>query len=196
MRLGIYGGTFDPVHNAHLAVAKGVYKQLSLDEVIFIPAGQPWFKEPVSSAEHRLEMVRLAIFGEPQFSISTIEIERAGPTYSIDTLNKLQTRRAPDALFFIMGWDSFSELPEWKQSRELVSLCRLIVFNRPGVEKPDLRQLEKEIPGISQRVSLLEMPPVDISSTEIRKRVKQGLSIQGMVPPKVKRYIRQHKLYY
>ena len=198
MNIGVLGGTFDPVHNGHLIVAEQVRAQLELAEVLFVPAGQPWLKgdSPILSAEHRLQMVRLAIADEPCFKTSTMEIDRPGPSYTVDTIAELQAQLgAGDELFFIFGWDSLAQLPQWREPSRLIEMCRLVAVPRPGYPLPDLNSLEALIPGLSQRVIVRHKPKVDISATEIRDRVARGLSIRHLVPEAVDKYIRQHRLY-
>lgn len=198
MNIGVLGGTFDPIHNGHILIAEEVRAQLSLSVIIFIPAGQPWLKLdiPVSSAEHRVHMVRLALAGRPYFTLSTMEIERAGPTYTVETITELKSHlNDGDELFFILGWDSLSELPQWKEPGRLAEMCRLVAVPRPGYSCPDVKSLEAAIPGISKRVMFMEKPEIDISATEIRGRLARGLSIRHLVPEPVNRYIKRHRLY-
>lgn len=198
MNIGVIGGTFDPIHNGHLAVAKEVRVRLNLAEILFVPAGQPWLRidRPISPAEHRVAMVRLAITGEPYLKLSTMEIERPGPTYTVDTMVELQAQFGSGAdLFFILGWDSLVQLPEWKEPSRLITLCRLVAVPRPGCAKPDLKELESLIPGLARRVVLMDKPEMDISASDIRERVARGLSIRHLVPESVERYIKQHGLY-
>ena len=198
MNIGVLGGTFDPIHVGHLVLAEEVRASLNLTEILFVPAGQPWLKvdRPVSPAEHRVEMVRLAIADEPCFKLSTMEIERAGSTYTVDTIADLKARfETGDELFFILGWDNLAELPRWKQPSRLITMCHLVAVPRPGYPFPDLNALEASIPGLSQGVTLMDRPKVDISASEIRGRVAQGLSIRHLVPEPVDEYIRRHKLY-
>ncbi len=198
MNIGVLGGTFDPIHVGHLILAEEVRARLNLAEILFVPAGQPWLKvdSPISRAEHRAEMVRLAIADKPYFKLSTIEIERAGPTYTVDTIAELKVQLGVgDELFFILGWDNLAELPRWRQPSRLISMCHLVAVPRPDYPLPDLKALEAIIPGLSQRVTLMDKPEVDISATEIRNRVARGLSICHLVPEPVDEYIRQHKLY-
>ena len=198
MNIGILGGTFDPIQLAHLAVAEEARAWLDLAEIIFVPAGQPWLKanSPISTAEHRIQMVRLAIADKPYFKLSTVEIDRAGPSYSVDTVAELQGQLgAGDELFFILGWDSLAELPLWREPSRLIQMCRLVAVPRPGYSAPDLKKLEADILGLSQRVILMDKPEIDISATDIRNRVAHGLSISHLVPEPVERYIKQHRLY-
>ena len=198
MNIGVLGGTFDPDHIGHLKVAEEVTARLNLSEVIFTPAGQPWLKADnlISAAEHRLEMVRLALNGKDNFKLSTMEIDRAGPTYTVDTMAELKSQLgADDELFFILGWDNLAQLPQWHEPSRLIKLCRLAAVPRVDYPPPDLAPLEGAIPGLSDRVILLDAPRVDINASEIRQRVRQGLSIHNLVPEAVAGYIREHRLY-
>jgi nicotinate-nucleotide adenylyltransferase len=198
MNIGVMGGTFDPIHNGHLAMAQETRTRLKLAWVVFVPAGQPWMKSerPLSPAVHRLEMVRLAIAPYPYFKLSRIEIDRAGLTYTIDTITELRAElTAEDELFFILGWDSLAQLPHWRDMPHLIKLCRLVAIPRSGYSLPDLKALEARIPGLSARLLLLDRPVIDISATDIRKRVAQGLPIDHLVPEAVAEYIRKHRLY-
>ncbi len=198
MNVGVLGGTFDPIHNGHLMVAEEAKSQLKLTEVLFIPAGRPWLKEdsPVSPVEHRVQMVRLAIAASPHFKLSTIEIDRGGPSYTVDTIAELQTQLGfGDELFFIIGQDSVSQLPYWREPSRLIQLCRLVAVPRPGYALPNLSILDTLVPGLSKRLIVLDRPEVDISATEIRRRVAQGLPIDGLVPEAVEEYIKKHRLY-
>ena len=198
MKVGILGGTFNPVHNGHIVVAEETLAHLGLEEVIFVPAGQPWMKDdsPVLEAEHRVQMIRLAIASYPRFKLSTIEIERAGPSYTVDTMIELQAQPGDGReLFFILGWDSLEQLPQWQQVDRLIQLCHLVAVPRPGYSAPDLPALEAAVPGLSKRLLLLDRPEIDISASEIRSRVAGGLSIDHMVPPSVEKYIRANNLY-
>jgi len=197
MNIGVFGGTFDPIHIGHLIVAEKVRTEIGLSEVFFAPAGQPWLKasRPISAALHRLEMIRLAILTNPYFKISTIEVDRPGPSYTVDTMTILQQQLGAEAkLFFILGSDALAELPQWKEPSRLIQMCHLVAFTRPGTALP-LKSLEAVIPGISRRVIFVDIPQVDISATQIRQRVAQGASIRYLVPEAVERYILEHKLY-
>jgi len=198
MDIGVLGGTLDPIHNGHLVVAEEVRAQLKLSEVLFAPAGQPWLKpdSPIAAAEYRVQMVRLALAGKPYFKLSTLEIERGGPSYTVDTIAELQAQLGiGDELFFILGWENLVELPQWKEPARLVKMCRLVAVPRPGYPVPDLKALEAAIPGFSQQVIVLDKPEIDISASAIRSRVARGLSIRHLVPEAVDRYIHQHGLY-
>ena len=198
MKTGILGGTFDPVHTGHIMVADVAKEELGLADVVFVPAGEPWFKAGASvlPAEHRLNMVRLAIAGKSYLKASTMEIERKGPTYSVDTMAEMRREiEDNDELFFIIGWDNLMELPRWHQPERLISLCRLVAVPRVGFPVPDLASIEASIPGISQRVIMLDKPQIDISASVIRQRVRQGRSISHLVPEAVEKYIKEHGLY-
>jgi nicotinate-nucleotide adenylyltransferase len=198
MKIGVIGGTFDPVHNGHLLIAEETRARLNLAEVLLVPAGLPWLKanSPVAAAEHRLEMVRLAIADKPYFKVSTVDIDRHGPTHTVDTIAELQSQLGAETeLVFILGWDSLAELPQWWEPARLIEMCYLIAVPRPGYSRPKLKTMNAAIPGISQRIMLLDEPEIDISATVIRERVARGLSIRHLVPEPVNRYIKQHKLY-
>jgi nicotinate-nucleotide adenylyltransferase len=198
VNIGVMGGTFDPIHIGHLVVAEEVRTRLDLTEVLFVPAGQPWLRlsGPVLVAEHRVQMVRLALTDKPYFRLSTMEVERAGTSYTVDTLAELQGRLgAGDELFFILGWDNLVQLPQWKESFRIIRMCHLVAVPRPGYSAPDLGKLEADIPGLSRKVVLMDSPEIDVSASEIRSRVARGLSIRCLVPEAVAEYIRQHKLY-
>ena len=197
-KIGVLGGTFDPVHNGHIIVAEETRARLDLAEVLFVPAGQPWLKEDslISAAEYRVQMVRLAIADKPYFKLSAMEIERTGPSYTVDTITELQAQLgAGDELFFILGWDSLVQFAQWREPSRLIKVCRLVAVSRPGYSLPDLNSLEAVIPGLSRRLIILDKPAVDIDATDIRNRIAQGLSISHLVPEVVDEYIRQHKLY-
>jgi len=198
MNIGVLGGTFDPIHNGHLMMASEARAQLELTEVLFIPAGRPWLKadQQITSAGQRVEMVRLAIAGHPYYKVSTMEVERLGPTYTADTLVELKGKiESGDELFFLVGWDDLEQLPRWREPAQLIYNCFIAAVPRPGYPSPDLKALEERIPGISQRVVLMDKPEIDISASEIRDRVAKGLSIHKLVPEAVEQYIKQQGLY-
>jgi nicotinate-nucleotide adenylyltransferase len=200
MNIGVLGGTFDPIHMGHLIIAEEVRARLDLAEVLFVPAGQPWLKlnnaNAISLPEHRVEMVRLALADEPAFKLSTMEIERPGPTYTVDTMVELSHQiGADDKLFFILGWDNLNQLPRWHQPSRLVKLCRLVPLRRVGFASPDLDALEAAVPGLAKSLVMLDTPQIEISASEIRARVARGLSIHKLVPEAVERYIIEHGLY-
>jgi nicotinate-nucleotide adenylyltransferase len=196
LNIGVLGGTFDPIHIGHLIVAEEARIKLGLAKVLFVPAGQPWLKQDrdITPAVHRVEMVRRAIAENPYFKLSTLEVDRPGPSYTVDTLGLLQDQLSSEAsLFFILGRDTLAELPLWKEPRKVIQLCRLVVPPRLGSR--DLRHLEEAIPGLLERVIQLDMPVIGISSSEIRQRIARGLSIRYLVPPGVERYITEQGIY-
>jgi nicotinate-nucleotide adenylyltransferase len=198
MRVGVLGGTFDPVHIGHLLLAEEGRGTLGLERVLFVPAGEPWRKagRELSSAEHRLAMVRLAVEDARGFEVSTVEIERRGPTYTADTLEALrQEMSSSGEAFFIMGQDALADLPHWRDPERIIAVASLAVASRVGWEDAQAAALEERVPGISERLVWLDMPHVAISSTAVRDRVRQGLSIRYWVPAPVEDYIRQNSLY-
>jgi len=198
MNIGVLGGTFDPIHMGHLIIAEETKVRLNLDEILFMPAGLPWLRmdSPISAAEHRVQMVRLAIGDKPYFKLSTMEIERAGPSYTVDTIAELRgVLGARGELFFILGWDSLAELPKWREPSRLIKMCYLVAVPRVGYSLPDLKFMEAVIPGLAERVIMLDTPEVDITASAIRDRVAQGLSIGHLVPEPVDKYIREQGLY-
>ena len=198
MRVGILGGTFDPVHLGHLIIAGEAAEQLSLDRVVFVPAGNPWFKEGnyITPASARLEMLRLAVESNPLFCIDTQELERDGPTYTVDTLEELRNRLGGDVeLYFIIGLDAVAELARWKKPERIVELCRFAAMRRPGYTRLEAQALDEVVPGVGERVCPIENIQVEISSSDIRRRVQEGLSIRYLVPEPVERYIRDKGIY-
>ena len=201
MREGILGGSFDPIHNGHLHVARECRTRLALDRVLFVPARVPPHKQsaPLTDARHRLEMVRLAIDGIAGFEVSDAELGRTGPSYTVDTVAAELTRLGEGTeIFFLMGADQAFELHLWHDVRKLSRLCTLVPVTRPGFVLDRLDELKPHLPaGMVRKLksAATEIPPVDVSSTEIRRRVRVGESISGHVPPAVAEYIRTHKLY-
>ena len=196
--IGVLGGTFDPVHTGHLVVAREVLDRLELSEVLFIPAGEPYFKSEtkITPARQRLEMVRLATAGEPGFAGSDIEIKRSGLSYTVDTIGELKKESGQtDEIYFILGWDSLADLPRWHEPSKLISLCRLVAVPRAGYPAPELEKLEEAIQGLSKRIIMLDKPQIDIRASVIRQRVAEGLPVEHMVPKKVAEYIKKEGLY-
>lgn len=196
-RLGILGGTFDPIHHGHLVAAAEACHQLALDQVLLLPAGKPPHKPdwPISAVHHRLRMVELAIDDNPHFSISRVDIDRSGPSYTVDTLGLLRAEVGPGpTLFFIMGADSLANILDWYQPQRLIELCQLAVVGRPRIEI-DLPHLERQLPGLADRIHQVQMPYLEISSSNLRARVREGRSISYLVPAAVESYIRKEGLY-
>ena len=197
MRVGVLGGTFDPIHNGHLVAAEEVRAQLRLDRVVFVPAGLPPHKltEHVSSVAHRLAMVKLAIASNPYFTVSHVDIDRFGPCYTVDTIELLRDEWGADVeLYFILGSDSLADILTWHRTERLIRLCRLAVVERPGYQV-DMDELERLLPGITSRTHFINSPQLDISSTDIQRRVREGLPIKYQAPEAVEDYIYKHDLY-
>ena len=198
MKLGVLGGTFDPPHVGHLRLAEVAIEHLGLDKLLFVPAGEPWRKadQSISGAEHRLAMTRLAVDSLPRIEVSTLELERPGPSYSVDTLGELLARYGPETeLFLVMGQDALLDLPNWKEPHRIAALAWPAVALRSPGRDFDMTELEKAIPGISRRLVILPMSFVDVSGTAIREWARKGVSLDGLVPPPVEAYIKEHGLY-
>ncbi len=197
MRVGVLGGTFDPIHLGHLILAEQAREALRLQQLLFVPASQPWRKgdRAITPAHHRLNMVRLALADTP-FETSTLEMDREGPCYTVDTLEQLRHGLRPASLmFFILGYDALQDLPNWHEPQRIVALATLAVAPRPGVNADDLAALEKLLPGLSARIVWLPMPRIDISASDIRERLRASRSIRYLVPGPVEAYIREQGLY-
>ena len=198
MKLGIFGGTFDPVHNGHLTVAEHARTMMELDRVLFVPAGQPWFKAGriVSDAEHRLEMTRIATADNPHFAVSDMEVLRAGPTYTIDTLEALREEMGDGVEFYvILGADALNELHRWRRPAAVLGMATVVGVTRAGVDAVDRAALESIRDGASDEVIIVDGPLVDISAADVRRRMKEGLSVRGLIPPGVEDYAKRHGLY-
>ncbi len=191
MRVGIFGGTFDPIHNGHLAIAQTAINELPLDRVLFIPAAIPPHKlnQEISSAEIRLELVKLAVADNPQFEISTIELDRDGPSYMVDTVRQLKTEHPEWDLYLIIGADNLLGFHEWRQPDEILRFCRLAVYPR---YESDIQNVPKEL---LNRCVIFKAPRMEISSSYIRRLVYEGKSIRYLVPDCIDDYIRRKQLY-
>ncbi|MDQ3783296.1 MAG: nicotinate-nucleotide adenylyltransferase [Actinomycetota bacterium] len=190
-RLGVMGGTFDPIHLGHLIAASEALSRLDLDRVMFVPTGRPWQKTRYSDAEDRFIMTSLAAASHPRFAVSRMELDRTGPTYSADTLEQLRLFHGPDIkLFFIIGADAALKLGTWHGLERLRGLTDVVALARPGF---DLGALKPEAHW--PKVGVMQMPGIDISSSDIRARVSAAGPIDYLVPPEVKAYIRDHGLY-
>jgi nicotinate-nucleotide adenylyltransferase len=187
-RIGVMGGTFDPIHHGHLVAASEVAQSFALDEVLFVPTGEPWQKRAVSSPEHRYLMTVIATASNPRFMVSRVDIDRNGPTYTIDTLRDLREQRPDADLFFITGADAVKQILGWKDVGELWDLAHFVAVSRPG-HAVSLRDLP------NRDVSWLEVPALAISSTDIRSRVSSGNPVWYLVPDGVVQYISKHDLY-
>jgi len=196
-RLGIFGGTFDPPHLGHLILAETAADTLRLDRVLFVPAADPPHKAATSirtTADHRLAMVQLAIKDNPRFAISRVDLDRPGPHYSADMLRLLSAEHPNTALFFLIGADSLADLPTWSRPREVFELACLGVMRRPGVE-PDVFALEDQLPGLRRRMVWIDAPYIDISASDLARRIATGRSVRYQIPDSVCQYIEQHALY-
>ena len=189
-RLGVMGGTFDPVHHGHLVAASEVQARFALDEVVFVPTGEPWQKEQraVSPAEDRYLMTVVATASNPIFTVSRVDMDRSGPTYTVDTLTDLQRAHPDDELFFITGADALAQILSWDRVDELFGLAHLV-----GVTRPGFRLASEHLPPGA--VSLVEVPAMAISSTDCRRRVAQGRPVWYLVPDGVVQYIAKRELY-
>ena len=198
--IGVLGGTFDPVHVGHLAAAEEVREALGLERILFVPAGIPPHKPDrvVTAPEHRLAMVRLAIADNPAFEVSRVELDRIGPSYTIDTLvalgQPLDGGPAPD-LTLILSAESFRGLPSWHEPERLFALARIAIVPRGGLAPPGKRWVEEHFPGMDSRVVALDAPRLRLSATDIRARVAARRSIRYLVPDAVISYIEDHGLY-
>jgi nicotinate-nucleotide adenylyltransferase len=199
--VGLLGGTFDPIHYGHLAIAQTARDILGLSCVTFVPARMPPHKpgRPITDAAHRLAMVELAIADNPAFGVSRIEIDRAGPSYAVDTLEALTTESraqgAPPDFTFILSAEALRELPTWREPRRLLELCRMAVVPRGDEQPPDRAWLAQHFPGQEDRFVVLDGPHLRVSASEIRDLASRGRSIRYLVPPPVERYLEEHHLY-
>jgi nicotinate-nucleotide adenylyltransferase len=218
VRLGLLGGSFNPVHNGHLAIAHQTREAFGLDKILFIPTSHPPHKPngSLAPARDRYEMVRLAIASDPSLAISDVEIRRPGKSYSIDTIRLLQQEYGVHTqLFFLIGLDAFLDFPSWRDPRALLQLCSFVVLSRPGlsfcslsavsllppVPSSSLMDLDAgrisriEVPLGDQRLTCLRLPPCTVSASDIRVRIRQGLPLANLLPPLVESYILRHHLY-
>jgi nicotinate-nucleotide adenylyltransferase len=194
-RVGVMGGTFNPIHTGHLVTADEARHAFGLDEVIFVPAGSPWQKtdEDVAPAEDRYLMTVIATASNPAFRVSRIEMDREGPTYTLETLRALKSAHPGAELFFITGADAILQILTWREPESVLREARFIAATRPGY---DLDRLEKELPhGLEDRVAIMEIPALAISSTDIRRRARDHRPIRYLVPAGVAAYIEKTGLY-
>lgn len=187
-RIGVFGGSFDPIHNGHLAAASAVQQAMNLDRVLFVPAGDQWQKHLSASAQDRLAMVAVAIDQHPGFEVSDVDVRRSGATYTVDTLKELQSQNPDSNLFFILGTDAAAGLQSWKSPVELLNLAEFVVVTRPGSDfsEPDFAV---------GRLTRFEFDALDLSSTSMRSKLKSGNTATGEVPESVLDYIQEHNLY-
>ena len=190
MKIGVLGGTFDPIHNAHLLLADQAREQLGLRKVLFVPAGDPWRKafRRVTPVAHRLAMTQLAVEDDPGFIVDQCEVQREGASYTADTLHELHKRHKKDELYLLLGEDALADLPFWRDPERIAEEASIVVAPRGGVVLP-------ELPFDLDRVIRIKMPYLEISSTDIRERAKAGRSLRYLVPDAVAAYIKEQKLY-
>jgi nicotinate-nucleotide adenylyltransferase len=195
-RLGILGGTFDPPHYGHLALAENARVQLALERVLFVPAGQQPLKQDraTSPVRHRVAMVEAAIAGNPAFAVSHVDVERPGPHYTHEMLGLVREAYPETDLFFLIGSDSLAQLPEWRDPDSIVQQARLVVMPRPGWDV-DAAALELAVPAMHERLIWLDAPHLGIAASDLRRRVRTGLPLRYLVPPAVEAYIREVELY-
>ena len=195
MRLGVLGGTFDPVHNGHVAAAEAALECANLDEVVFVPTGNPPHRPPAeASPVQRLEMCRLATADDSRFAVSDIEVTREGASYTLDTLWALRGANPHAELFLVLGWDAASQFRSWHRPDEVLAIAPIVVVTRPGRNAPAEADLTSA--GLDPaRIVLCSRPTPSVSGSEIRRAIAAGKSIAGMVPPAVERYIAGHHLY-
>ncbi len=197
-RLGIYGGSFDPVHLGHLLLAETCREECSLDRVLFLPCGQSPHKPngAVATGQQRAEMLEFAVAGDPRFGVCRIELERSGPSFTVETLRQVRAEQPDSKLFFLMGADSLADLPLWREPQAILELATIVAVNRGQQPPPDLGSLEARLgPIVRERVRVVTMSAIELSATEIRERVRSGRSLRFRVPRAVEEYIRQQRLY-
>ncbi len=196
MRIGLFGGTFDPPHYAHLILAERTRDALQLDKVFWVPAGDPPHKrlEILTAAHRRADMIRLAIAQNPAFELSTLDVDRPGPHYTVDMVAQFRNTYPDASVYFLMGGDSLFDLAQWHQPQRLIELAQLVVMQRPSIQF-DIDALSLQISGLKGRVIVLDAPLVEIASTDIRTMCSQNKSIRYLLPHDVHAYIQEHKLY-
>jgi nicotinate-nucleotide adenylyltransferase len=196
-RLGVLGGTFDPPHYGHLAAAQEIGHALELDRVVLVPAQQNPLKRgtPVGSAEQRVQMLELAVADNPRLAVSRADVDRPGPSYTVDLLAQLQEQHPKSELLFLVGADALRELPAWRQPEEILRRWRLVSFTRAGYPPPDLAELDRHLRGAAQRITVCEVPGVAVSSRDLRARVAAGRPIRYLLPEAVRLYLEQEGLY-
>lgn len=198
MKIGLFGGTFDPIHIGHLVAARLAKEALDLDRVIFIPSGVPPHKigNEITPAAQRLQMVAIAAECETDFAVSDWELKREGPSYTVDTLEYFQSRFPEDELYFIMGADMLCDLPNWNSANRIVRLARLIGMTRPGFRLEECKTfLNRVLPDSEGQIFYIDMPGLEISSTWLRERLRNRQSVDFLIPEQVIRYIEEHGLY-
>jgi len=197
-RIGVLGGTFDPVHYGHLIVAEACREQLHLDQIRFIPAALPPHKldTRITDGQARADMLNLAVSGYSEFVVDRRELKRAGPSFTIDTLSELATENPAAELFLLMGADSLRDFPSWRNPEGISGLAMIVACNRPGFASPNQSQVAEWVgPEIAARVITVAIPGTDLSATDLRRRVREGQSLRFLTPRAVEAFIAQHRLY-
>jgi nicotinate-nucleotide adenylyltransferase len=197
-KIGIMGGTFNPIHMAHLILAESAYEQLQLDKILIMPSKKPPHKlhEPIVSDYHRKEMVKLAIEGNPHFELSSMELDREGITYTADTLQQLTNDYPKNEYYFILGWDSLEQIEKWRNPDTIFKLAHIVATGRYHSSKDEIEEQIHHLENIYHgKIHLLEIPNIDLSSEMLREYVKMGKSIRNYVPEPVEQYIREQGLY-
>ena len=188
VRIGVFGGSFDPIHNGHLVAAESVKNALNLQRVLFVPAGNQWQKQSNTTASDRAEMVRLAVAGHAGFQLSTVDVDRQGPTYTVDTLRDIGNEFPGAQLVFILGTDALAGLASWHNADDALNLAEFVVVTRPGAPLV--------IPEVATgRVKVVEIPALDLSSTQVRRNLESGQTVSNFLPAAVLRYIEDKNLY-
>ncbi|MBL0387328.1 nicotinate-nucleotide adenylyltransferase [Tumebacillus sp. ITR2] len=198
MRLGIFGGTFDPIHIGHLVVAQVAMEEAGLDRVVFVPAGVNPLKvgRQITEGHHRLQMVKLAIADNPKFAVSSWELDRSGPSFTVDLMSHIRAQHPNDELFLIIGADNLRLLPKWKSVEGILEQATILALNRPGEDlKSSCQMVLALYPHINECVRIVDMPGLDISSTWLRDRLCKNLSVKHLLPAEVIRYSEENKLY-
>lgn len=195
--IGVLGGTFDPIHNGHLAIAQAALDKFSLSKVIFMPTGTPPHKTSIAKADIRLEMTTMATSSNPYFEVSRLELDRSGPSYTVDTLAELLDIYGNTIkIYYILGGDILFDLSKWKDFQKIFSMCAIMAVARPGINH---KKLESQIKTLSKnygaKIHLLNSPPIEVSSTMVRKAISLGHSVKGLVPESVTDYIKKNNLY-
>jgi nicotinate-nucleotide adenylyltransferase len=198
-RLGVYGGSFDPVHLGHLLLAEVCREACTLDRVLFVPCGQSPHKPrgAAASGQQRVEMLELAVAGNSHFGVSRIEIDRSGPSFTVETLRQLRAEQPHAELFFLMGADSLVDLPLWREPHEILELATVVAVNRGGQACVSRDDLESKLgPIVRERLQFVTMPAIELSATDLRDRAQSHRSLRFRIPRAVEEYIRQHQLYH
>lgn len=197
VKIGIFGGTFDPVHYGHLLLAETCREQLALEEIRFIPAGNPPHKAgaAISDGHARADMLKLALSGYPEYQVDRRELRRQGPSFTVDTLTEFRTEYPDAELFFLMGADSLVEMPTWRQPERIVELATVVAVNRPGTRLPSSEWLAAKIGTLAGQIQLISMPGTDLSASDLRQRIRDGRELRFMTPKAVEAFIHQHRIY-